>query len=154
MALLLVRHGAAGSRSSWALPDDLRPLTGAGRAQAAGLVEILAPFPVARVLSSRYVRCLETVEPLAAARRLEVEHEVALAEEAADEDVLALVKRMAPDHAVLCTHGNVVPVVLDHLRRDGVSFEDHPHVWEKGSTWVLDTDRGQVVAARYLPPAG
>ena len=152
MPLYLVRHGRAGRRDRWDLPDELRPLSEKGRAEARALVDALRDHPVDHVRSSRYVRCLQTVEPLAAARGLDVEHDDALAEETTPEDVVSLVKAVAATNTVLCTHGNVVPWVLDHLRRNGVHFASTPHVWEKGSTWVLDTDRGEVVGARYLPP--
>ena len=36
--LLLVRHAHAGDKGHWQGPDTLRPLSGAGQAEAAGLV--------------------------------------------------------------------------------------------------------------------
>ena len=48
--------------------------------QAVGLVDLLADFAVDRVLSSHYVRCLETVVPLACDRRRSIEVHPALAE--------------------------------------------------------------------------
>jgi hypothetical protein len=35
---------------------------------------------------------------------------------------------------------------------DGGLVVDEPLRWEKGSPWVLDTDQGRVVGARYLAP--
>ena len=65
MTVYVVRHGKAGSRSGWTEPDDQRPLTKAGRRQAGALADMLAGDHVTRVLSSPYVRCRQTVEPLA-----------------------------------------------------------------------------------------
>ena len=62
MALLLVRHAKAGNRFDWDGEDVDRPLSTAGRRQAAGLVDELAPYSVKRVLSSPFRRCVETVE--------------------------------------------------------------------------------------------
>jgi phosphohistidine phosphatase SixA len=149
----LVRHGKAGNRHEWAQPDELRPLDKVGRAQARGLARVLDGHPVARVLSSRYVRCLQTVEPLAAERRVPVERHDALAEEAGTGEVLALLKEVAGTDAVLCTHGNIVPLVLEALEGSGVHFADRPKVWKKGSAWVLQSDDGEYRSARYLPPA-
>ena len=80
MAVLLVRHAEAGDRHHWDGPDEQRPLSQEGRAQAEALPETLAEFGVARVLSSPYLRCTQTVEPLAAALRLPVEPSDDLAE--------------------------------------------------------------------------
>ncbi len=70
MSVLLVRHAKAGDRDKWGPRDDLRPIRAAGEAQAEALVDQLAHFHVERVLSSPYLRCTQTVAPLAAARAL------------------------------------------------------------------------------------
>lgn len=142
MAVLLVRHAKAGDRDRWDGPDDLRPLTADGEAQAEGLVATLAGFDVARVLSSPYVRCGQTVAPLAAARGLAVEPCDDLAEGQARAG-MALVRGLlgSPAYTVLCSHGDVVEKVLDGL---GVDRDDSTR---KGATWVFDQ-----VGARHLPP--
>src|SRR5581483_3513532 len=78
--ILLVRHAVAVSRKSWPGDDNLRPLTRRGEQQAAGLVELLSPYPADRILSSPAVRCVATVTPLAEARSLKVETAGALRE--------------------------------------------------------------------------
>ena len=69
MPLLLVRHGSAGDRGAWEGDDRQRPLDKRGRRDAKDLVERLAPFKIEAILTSPYRRCLETVGPLARARR-------------------------------------------------------------------------------------
>ncbi len=149
-----MRHAKAGQRGKWDGPDELRPLSRAGWRQADRLVAVLADRGVRRVLSSPFRRCVQTVEPLAASLGLRVEQEPALAEGPDDGQAMALVRglRRADTSAVLCTHGDVVPVVLDTLaREDGVPLPaDYPH--EKGSTWELKHDATRFTAARYLPP--
>ena len=73
MSWLLVRHARAGSRKGWEGPDIERPLSKKGRRQADGLVEMLEAAGVKRIVSSPYVRCTQTVEPLAEALGLEIE---------------------------------------------------------------------------------
>jgi len=63
--VLLVRHGTAGERSKWTGDDRLRPLDERGRIQAEGLVRILSRFEVREIFSADFVRCVETVQPLA-----------------------------------------------------------------------------------------
>ena len=153
MTIHLVRHGKAGSRAAWAQPDELRPLSRVGREQAEALVRQLAGRPIDRILSSRFLRCVQSVEPLAEERGLTVEWAEGLAEEARDDEVIGLLKEVSKSEVVLSTHGNIIPVVLDHLAGWGVTFHDAPQVWQKGSVWMLETDdEGTFTDARYLPP--
>jgi 8-oxo-dGTP diphosphatase len=113
-----VRHARAGDRASWVGDDRLRPLDERGREQARRLVERLAGTSPARIVSSPYVRCVETVEPLAAACGLAVETSAALAEGAGKAEVDALLGS-ATEGLVLCTHGDVVELVLGRGLRKG-----------------------------------
>jgi len=152
VTLYLVRHAKAGDRGSWPYDDMLRPLSRRGQHQARGLAAVLRDVHLDRVLSSPYVRCVETVVPLASPRRLAVEPVDALAEGAALDDALALARKHAHHDAVMCTHGDVMPMLLEHYEHRGVAF-DGGLTWPKGCTWVLDTDTtGEIVSGRYLPP--
>ena len=147
MAVLLVRHAVAEARHRWAGDDDDRPLTDRGRAQAEALVEQLRPLRPTDVSSSPSLRCVETVAPLAAAAGVALRRAEALAEgngEAAADLVQSLLR--APGTAVLCTHGDVIPEVLDAL---GVDLGGR---CKKGSTWVLDAGDDGHARGRYLPP--
>jgi len=137
--VLLVRHADAGKRRDWDGDDRLRPLDGNGLRQAEGLVELLVKRRPTRVLSSAYVRCRQTVEPLADALELPVEDAAELAEGASGAAVHGLVDRLGGDLPVLCTHGDVVDELLG---------EESP----KGSTWVLELDDGEVRQVEYLAP--
>ncbi|HUJ55801.1 MAG TPA: histidine phosphatase family protein [Gaiellaceae bacterium] len=103
MSGILVRHASAGDRDDWEGDDRLRPLDARGRRQAEELVDLLLPHRVRRVVSSPYVRCVETVEPLAAAVGVELELDERLAEGAGG----AAAELLAEDGIVVCTHGDV-----------------------------------------------
>jgi phosphohistidine phosphatase SixA len=141
VSVLLVRHAKAGDREKWDAPDDLRPLTAKGEAQAEALVDLLAGYDIDRVLSSPYLRCTQTVAPLASARGLAVEPCDDLAEGEGRAGI-ALTRGLLeePAFTVLCSHGDVVEEVLDAL---GVRREQFTR---KGATWVLDES-----GARHLP---
>lgn len=151
MPVLLVRHAAALDRHEWHEDDERRPLRKRGRRQADGLVGVLAEYEIERVLSSPFVRCVETVVPLAAHLGVEVEASDSLAE-GASHDAVALVRSLAGHTAALCSHGDVIPRVLEHLVvHDGVDLGHDPR-WAKGSVWVLEDDGQRVVKAFYLEP--
>ena len=152
MTIFLVRHAHAGSRSRWTGDDSLRPLSARGHEQANGLVAVIGDAPIGHILSSPYVRCMETVVPLAAARGLAVEPVDALAEGAAVRDTLALIAKHAGAGAVMATHGDVIPAVLSALARRGVAVDPDARS-PKGCTWILRTDTtGDVTKVRYVPP--
>jgi len=106
---VLVRHASAGHRLDWEHDDRLRPLDARGRRQSADLVELLRPLGVRRILSSPYVRCVQTVEPLAAALGLEVELDERLEEGKGG----AAAELLREDGVVCCTHGDIVEAVVD-----------------------------------------
>lgn len=117
------------------------------------MVALLEPYGPKRLISSPYVRCTETLGPLAAAVGLTVEEHPELAEGAGNAAV-SLARSVGGETAVLCTHGDIVPEVLDTLVTvDGMSLRSERE-WAKGSTWVLEGTDGRFVEARYLPPPG
>jgi len=117
MSVVLLRHASAGDRREWKGDDRLRPLDPRGRRQAAKLVAPLLELGVKRVLSSPYVRCVQTVEPLAEALGVEVELDERLAEGAGRAAALELFENL--DDAVACTHGDIVEEVLGNSLKKG-----------------------------------
>lgn len=150
MPLYLVRHAHAGSRHKWDGPDELRPLSRKGRGRAEEIGELLAGCGVERVLSSPLVRCVQSVEPLAARIGTEVERSDPLREGASLAESIGLVEELAAagTTAVLCSHGDVIPEVLTALARRGARL-DRDGALPKGSIWVLDVAGGVVTDARY-----
>jgi 8-oxo-dGTP diphosphatase len=156
-ALLLVRHGRAGDRSEWNGADELRPLDGKGRRQAARLAEVLPLFAPAAVLSARRTRCRETVQPLADRLGLPVQDLPELGEEEFDADPgagLAVVERLlardVPGVTVVCSQGGAIPSVLRSLgvRWPGAAGALWPPA-AKGSVWALGGRPGALAADYY-----
>jgi phosphohistidine phosphatase SixA len=113
MSVVLLRHASAGDRDTWEGDDRLRPLDKRGRKQAEKLRDRLLAAGVSRVLSSPYVRCVQTVEPLG----LDIELDERLAEGAARKQTLALLAGL--NGAVACTHGDVIENVLGRSLKKG-----------------------------------
>jgi 8-oxo-dGTP diphosphatase len=149
VTIYLVRHAKAGDRNRWVGNDELRPLTKSGRRQADALVGILADAGIGRVISSHYLRCTQTVEPLAAALGLELEMHDALIEGAPLEETYELILSV-DGPAALCTHGDVMAELVLSLAEAGTPGAG-PR-WKKGSTWALELDGPTVTSARYIEP--
>jgi broad specificity phosphatase PhoE len=151
VTVYLIRHAKAGDRDSWVDDDRLRPLSGRGHHQARMLIDLLHDAKFDRVLSSPFVRCMETVVPIAAERGRSVEPVESLAEGARLDEAVALVRKHATSGALMCTHGDVMPMLLDHYASMGIDIPKD-RAWPKGCTWKLVTDNtGEVVKARYIP---
>jgi broad specificity phosphatase PhoE len=150
VTIYLVRHAKAGSRREWSGDDDLRPLSPVGQRQAECIADALVDAGIQQIVSSPFVRCRQTLDPLAQRLRLPLELSDALAEGAPLTDTLRLFEKVGATNAALCTHGDVVANVIGHLKQAGVPIDDER--LEKGSIWVLDTRDGEIVGAHYLPP--
>ena len=141
MTVYLVRHARAGNRSKWKKPDHLRPLSKVGRRQAEGLHDVVIndlgqrrKARITNVLSSPYVRCVQTVEPLAEALGLEIELDERLGATRLHE-VEEVLERLRGEHVAVCTHGDL-PWLGDRK-------------FKKGATWVVDDE---LVPSRYIEP--
>jgi len=152
--IYLVRHAKAGDRNGYDGDDTLRPLSGKGRRQAAAICErlsqLIVKLPEARLLSSPYTRCIQTLEPLAAERHAVIQTKECLAEGYDREGALELISSL-PNGSVLCSHGDVIPDVMAALRRRGAEIIGDPD-WRKGTVWVLERENGEITRAAAWPP--
>jgi phosphohistidine phosphatase SixA len=135
VSVVLLRHASAGDRDDWDGDDLLRPLDDRGRRQALAL-RVLAARGFARILSSPYVRCIETLEPLAATLAIAIDVDARLAEGAEPDEALALLSEL--DGGVACTHGDVVEALLGH------------HL-KKGAAAVVEADESGLRVLEELP---
>lgn len=111
---------------------------------------IFANFDITAVYSSPFLRCMQTVEPLARAHRLKVQAEPGLAEGRGLVAAQRFFEDPKLDQVVLCTHGDIVWELVERLanRRVLPAFRED---FEKGSTWVVEVKGGVPVKARYIP---
>jgi 8-oxo-dGTP diphosphatase len=150
----LIRHAAAGDRTTWTDDDRKRPLTRKGKTQAEFIADALAPHDVDAVFSSPYVRCVETVQPLADRVGIPVESVDHLAEGARDGATLEWLRTMGGRHVAACSHGDVIPAVIRRLDALGVPLYSQNGVFDvkKGSIWTLALEGDRVTSATYTPP--
>jgi 8-oxo-(d)GTP phosphatase len=136
MPLILLRHAWAGSRDEWDADDRDRPLDGRGRDQARRIVALLAGHRIDEIHTSPYLRCVQTVEPLAAARDLELRLRGELSEERQAAEGGRLLAGLAGHDALVCGHGGLEQWLPD------------PPKWKKGAALVLDEELAVTGALR------
>lgn len=149
--LFLLRHAAAGDRTKWEGVDAVRPLTKKGRRQATALAESLRGRGIESIYSSPYTRCVETVEPLAEAIGAKVIEHDALAEGPDIDGAYQLCDDLVGRNAVLCTHGDVIPAVMNRMMWAGLTLHSRFYC-SKGSIWEIELDGGRFGDATYVPP--
>lgn len=154
--VLLVRHASAGSRVTWSGDDRERPLDGCGYGQADELVRLLAHFDPTEIVSADFVRCRQTVEPLAESLGLEIRDEPMLSEldyPGREAEAVTLLRTIGgPHHAsVACSQGGVIPDLVGRLAaEDAVDIPDVTP--RKGSTWALTFQGSRLVSCEYFAP--
>jgi 8-oxo-dGTP diphosphatase len=146
----LVRHAKAGQRSAWEDDDLLRPLSKSGWKQAQAVADRLSGKRVSTLHASEYTRCVQTLEPLAERLGQEVRQEPRLTEGMPFEPVLELIAEV-DDRAVMCSHGDIIPAVIEALHRRGMELQSSPD-WRKASIWVLTRKGGRITQGKVWPP--
>jgi 8-oxo-dGTP diphosphatase len=149
-ALYFIRHAKAGNPEKWDGDDDVRPLSKSGINQAEGLVALLAPYRIVAVFSSPSLRCVQTVEPLARARRLAVQITPSLAVGSGLKGALQFIEDPKLRDVALSTHGDVVQELVEDLIKRQIVKPSQGGL-EKGSTWVVEIEGRSPVRARFIP---
>lgn len=115
--LIVVRHAKAKPRSSWSRAEGDRPLAATGRRQATAVSRLLQAWNPERVVSSPWVRCVQTVSPYVHQRSAKLklvdaltEHDAARRPGRARTAVERVIDKRRP--AAICTHRPVLPLVF------------------------------------------
>jgi 8-oxo-dGTP pyrophosphatase MutT (NUDIX family)/phosphohistidine phosphatase SixA len=158
-ACVVVRHAKAGSRAAWKGRDVDRPLDASGRRQARVIAGLLVAYGVSRAYSSDVRRCLDTLEPFAAAAGVSVVREHLFSESGFPDEPDAAVNRAVAivgegGSVAICTQGGALPdLVVGLCQRLGTTPEGMKPV-RKGSLVVIHlsvAEPVQVLAVEQLP---
>lgn len=140
--ILLIRHADAKNREKWSLPDQLRPLTAKGKRQAQAIADELGGNKIHQIRTSPALRCVQTVEPLAARAKIKLR----LDEKLMEGSSFGLPDKSDHGLHIFCAHGDNIPALLDSL---DIEHED----CQKGSIWLIKRDdKGKVTEVAYVPP--
>ena len=146
----LVRHAKAGERRVWEGSDVERPLSTKGWKQARSVSARLAKMGASSLYSSPYVRCVQTLEPLSELIGTDIVLDERLEEDRPFEPVLDLLGEV-DSGAVLCSHGDIIPAVLQALVRRGMEVESEAD-WRKATVWVLKRKGDRITRGKVWPP--
>lgn len=151
MTVHLIRHAHAGRRSEWVGDDRLRPLSERGLHQANAIVDTVGDLVVGRIVSSPYLRCIQTMEPLSARHDATIEADEAFAEGASIEAAYATLLALDAVDGAACSHGDLIPMLLRRLVAEGMDA-DGPLIDQKGSTWIIEFRGSRPLRGTYVPP--
>ncbi len=149
--IYLTRHGRAGSPAAWRDKDRKRPLDDKGRKQSIRFAADLDGHPITQLLASPTQRCMQMVRPLSFSIMLPVHTDKRLRAGSSVDEVIELIAELEGESAVLASHGELIGAVITALADDGVDLEG-PQEWPKGSMWVLEASKGEVISGRYVEP--
>lgn len=150
MTLYIVRHAKAGKRSEWDGPDTLRPLSDKGWEQSQAIAEKLVELKPSALISSPAVRCMQTLEPLSKATKIEIFADKRLFEHG---DVAKMIELLedSKDSTVISSHGDMIPEVIKILQRRGMEIGSKPD-WRKASVWVVERIKNSFTSAIVMAP--
>ena len=146
--VFLIRHGNAGIRRKWKGPDKRRPLTERGQQQSIGMAEMLARYPVTKVMSSPSLRCVQSVATIADNIDNVVETSKRLKESTPIEDIYKFLGKLDSGSIVICSHKGWIGPLLQDLDRNKIRLRG-TRKWPKASMWVLDLVDGKVTSGFY-----
>ena len=149
--IFLLRHAAAGDRTKWSGEDPKRPLNKKGRKQSEIVAKTLAKMHIERIVTSPYERCVETVKPLAKRIGAKVEVSQALAEGPDIDAAYGLIDSLVGHNAVLCSHGDVIPAVMNRLMWAGLKLDSRFYC-SKASVWEVGVEGGRFTTGHYISP--
>ncbi|HWE55423.1 MAG TPA: phosphoglycerate mutase family protein [Acidimicrobiales bacterium] len=156
MRIVLARHGHAEPKKGWVGADGDRPLVARGQRQAQTLLKVVGRPRPTLIVSSPAARCRQSVEPMGRELGLTPTLSPSLATDAglsAVQLIHDLAGGSGPSTVVLCTHREVLTVVLPHLASDSGRKLGHRLPGAKGGVWVLDYRGGRLRSIEYRPPA-
>jgi 8-oxo-dGTP diphosphatase len=152
--LIIVRHTKALERGDWDDDDSKRTLDERGLTQSEKLIQHLEPFGIGEIYSSDYIRCVQTVTPLAQSRGLKITEIPNLNEANFDFDperAISFANAVKQDekNILICSHNPVIPTMLRGILNTKLKNKDLIKL-EPGDAWIVHRVRGEIVGLDFL----
>jgi len=121
---IVLRHAKATTRSDWPKGEATRPLLKQGLTQAQALSNILNAYGPKLVVSSRWKRCLDTVQPFKAKHKIKLVERSQLSELGAKngpQRTHKLINNLVDTgkRVVVCSHRPALPTIIEALGEYG-----------------------------------
>jgi phosphohistidine phosphatase SixA len=111
--IILVPHADAGSASAWGGADRVRPLSYQGNREALDLADVLTALDPGHLLTSPFLRCRQTLEPLAARLGLPIEDHPLLLPDVEPRALADLLVMLADSTSALATDRETLERLFD-----------------------------------------
>jgi 8-oxo-(d)GTP phosphatase len=152
--LIIVRHTKALERGDWDAEDSKRTLDERGITQSEQLIQHLEPFGIDEIYSSNYIRCVQTVTPLAQSRGLKITEIPNLNEanfEFDPERAISFANAVKQDekNILICSHNPVIPTMLRGILNTKLKNKDLIKL-EPGDAWIVHRVCGEIVGLDFL----
>jgi 8-oxo-dGTP diphosphatase len=154
-ALILLRHAKALKREFWDGDDGDRPLEHVGQIQAARMPAIYAPYAIEKIYSSDAIRCIQTIEVMAAEYGITPIFASEISEfgfEKNSEKSLDYALHVMNENktSVMCSHNPVLPKLVKKLIGKK-NFKRISAELKPGDSFVLHHRNGEVIAVDWTP---
>ena len=152
--LVLLRHAKALKRTDWDGEDSDRPLDNLGQLQAKRLLPQIYPYNISEIHSSDAYRCMQTVEDLSRALKLNCIVGLDLSEDAYSKDKEVALEYVSTlmdknQRVLICSHNPILPKVLKKLVGKKY-FKELDSKLEPAEAWVIHHRDGEVVSVDWL----
>jgi 8-oxo-(d)GTP phosphatase len=153
--LVLLRHAKALKRDQWDGDDGDRPLEHVGQIQAAKIPAIYAPYAIEKIYSSDAIRCVQTIEAMAAEYGITPIYSSEISEFGFERDSekaldYALSVMLSDKPSVMCSHNPVLPKLVKKLIGKK-NFKRLSAELKPGDSFVLHHRSGEVIAVDWTP---
>jgi 8-oxo-dGTP diphosphatase len=153
--LVLLRHAKALKRDQWDGDDGDRPLEHVGQIQAAKIPAIYAPYAIEKIYSSDAIRCVQTIEAMAAEYGITPIYSSEISEFGFEKDSekaldYALSVMLSDKPSVMCSHNPVLPKLVKKLIGKK-NFKRLSAELKPGDSFVLHHRSGEVIAVDWTP---
>lgn len=140
--IVLVRHAEKDASVANNPDPDLSP---EGRGRARRLVEVLRKYKPHEIFSTDYKRTRQTVEPIAATRKKEIQ----TYDPSKQADLVAKIMASETDHYLIVGHSNTIPVLTNLLAKKEL-FRNLLET-EYGVFWVIRLKKGLLTKVEVFP---
>lgn len=150
---IILRHTKALERGDWDSDDSKRPLSDLGFEQARKLINRMLPYRIDEIYTSDYLRCMQSVAPLATSRELVPVTIADLNEETFEFDpqkAISFANALKQDqkNILICSHNPIIPTMLRGILNTSLKSRKLIKL-EPGDAWIVHRVNGEITGLDF-----